>query len=45
MWIKNNVFLEQPLVKFGYDLVLVLEVRFRPISRTALRVARLRSSE
>lgn len=29
MWIKNSEFLEQPLVKFGYDLVLVLEVRNR----------------
>lgn len=26
MWIKNNVFLEQPSVRFGYDLVLILEV-------------------
>lgn len=25
MWIKNNVYLEQPDVRFGYDLVLVLE--------------------
>lgn len=38
MWVKNNVYLEQPSVKFGYDLVLVLEVKlsFEHFQRSVL---------